>query len=674
MRKLLLVLFTIMALAEIKAQLSSVHYIIDEDRSITLDSLLFGNYKEAFKDIDPQGLNFGFLDAGLWLKVKLDLDKLGRSEKTLVEFKNPNLDIVQVSYLVGREIYRLDPGGDQFPYAHRSIDHRYYQFLLDHSPHRIKTVYVYIDNIGDQLYVPLEVTSEISTSHRDYFLQYFNGIYFGILLFVLLLNTFMYFSLRERANLYYVLYILGLILLQLSLEGYGFEYLWPESTYMANHANPIFATFSVLFLLHFCREFLSLPEQMPKMDKAFKIVGYFLILVLLLALPNMRWTYQFSIVSINATAFLENIIIIPIGIYLWKNKYKAARFFVSAFVVLVIGVFFFILRNFGLIPNSLLTEKSLQIGSSFEVILLSLAIVDKFRIFKDQAYDRLQEINVMKSQANVVLERQVNERTSELRQQKEIVEVKNKEITESIEYAKRIQTGLLPSDKLFQSLMEGAFVLYKPKDIVSGDFYWIDAVDGRIYFAAVDCTGHGVPGAMVSVLGFNHLNRCINEHGLRKPSDILDKLTELIVGSFNKSELTIYDGMDIALCAYDPKTRKLEYAGANNPLYLIRKGELEEIKPTKKPIGYSEKDDKFVNHSFDLSEGDWIYVFSDGYADQFGGPKNKKFKYRELKNLLLEIVVKAPDEQCSILDQTFEDWKGRNEQLDDVCLIGKRVS
>lgn len=649
--------------------IKSVEYLIDHNRELPLDSVLYGGRKDAFLTASGTDLNFGFLDAAIWLKITPSDEFSGLIEAVL-EIKNPNLDLIMLSLVRGREVYHMKPAGDQFPYRMREIGHRYHQFSFPEDMQDLGYIYIYIDNIGDQLFIPIELGSKVEIDKRDYFLQYFNGIYFGILIFVFLLNLFLYFSLKERSNFYYLFYILGLFILQLSLEGYGYEFLWPDSIYLANHANPICATFSILALLMFCREFLSLRSNLPGIDRVMRFLSYFLIILFFLAMPNLKWMYKFSILSINSLALLLNIVIIPIAIYLWRKGYKAARFFTTAFVILVITVFIFILRNFGAIPNNFFVEKSLQFGSATEVILLSLAIVDKFRLFKDQAYDRLVEINDMKSRANVELERKVSERTRELREQKEIVEVKNREITESIEYARRIQNGLLPSSKLFSSLYPKAFVLYLPKDIVSGDFYWIDQVGKRKYFAAVDCTGHGVPGAMVSVMGFNHLNRCLNEHNLHRPGEILDKLTSLMAGSFRKSELTIYDGMDIALCCLDEESMTLEYAGANNPIYLVSGGVLIEYKATKQAIGYSEEVKPFINEAIPVKKGDWIYVFSDGFADQFGGPKNKKFRYKDFKLLLESIHALSPAEQSAKLQNSFREWKGKGEQLDDVCVMG----
>lgn len=282
---------------------------------------------------------------------------------------------------------------------------------------------------------------------------------------------------------------------------------------------------------------------------------------------------------------------------------------------------------------------------------------------------------------NEKLEQIVEERTAEIAEQnqqleyqKAEIEEKTNDILDSIKYAERIQTAILPTDDTLSTIFDGEhFVLYKPKDIVSGDFYWADRFGDQAIFAAVDCTGHGVPGAFVSIVGFNGLNRTVNEFDLRDPGQILDKLTDLVVGTFAKSESSIKDGMDIALCNIDYSKMVLTYAGANNPLIYVRDGELHEIKANKQPIGEFQNRVPFTTHTLELKKGDCIYVFSDGYADQFGGEKGKKFKGKALKKLLLDIHNLDMKTQREKLNEVFELWKGDFEQLDDVCLFGVKI-
>ncbi len=252
----------------------------------------------------------------------------------------------------------------------------------------------------------------------------------------------------------------------------------------------------------------------------------------------------------------------------------------------------------------------------------------------------------------------------------EITEQHN-EIMDSIAYAKRIQNAILPPQRIVKEYLKESFILYKPKDVVAGDFYWMEQKNGTTLFAAADCTGHGVPGAMVSVVCNGALNRSVREFNLNNPGEVLNKARELVISEFEKSDEEVKDGMDIALCALNG--RSLKYAGANNPLWIVRNSEIIEIKADKQPIGKFEKAKPFTTHAFTLESGDTIYIFSDGFVDQFGGQKGKKFKSKAFRELLISIQNLSLSEQKTIIDDTFENWRGSIEQIDDVCVIGVRV-
>lgn len=273
------------------------------------------------------------------------------------------------------------------------------------------------------------------------------------------------------------------------------------------------------------------------------------------------------------------------------------------------------------------------------------------------------------------------------KEREDMLEEKNKEILDSIQYAKRLQDAILPPLKLVKEYFEESFILFKPKDIVSGDFYWMETayiidpdVDVEnaynkkklIFFAVADCTGHGVPGAMVSVVCANALNKCINELNLVDPGAILDKTRELVIETFSKQGTDVKDGMDVSLCALNEFTGVLHWAGANNPLWIVRANQnsIEEIAPNKQPVGSFEHAHPFTTQELKIKEGDSIYMFSDGYADQFGHETGKKFKAKKFKDLLLENKDEPMAKQKEILENAFEDWKGSLEQIDDVCVIG----
>jgi len=225
-------------------------------------------------------------------------------------------------------------------------------------------------------------------------------------------------------------------------------------------------------------------------------------------------------------------------------------------------------------------------------------------------------------------------------------------------------------------------VLFQPKDIVSGDFYWFEQKENKMYFAAVDCTGHGVPGAFMSIVCHNLLNQSLNEHGKTEPAEILNEVNVNLSATLRQTveESTVKDGMDLALCCVIKNENKytLQYAGANNSLWYIKKSnptQLHEIKADKFPIGIfiGETLNQFTQHEIELEKGDTVYSFSDGYADQFGGDKGKKFKYKPLQNLLLSHFDSPMEVQREVLEKNFHEWKGNLQQVDDVCIIGIRI-
>ncbi|MBL4888371.1 MAG: tetratricopeptide repeat protein [Flavobacteriaceae bacterium] len=303
--------------------------------------------------------------------------------------------------------------------------------------------------------------------------------------------------------------------------------------------------------------------------------------------------------------------------------------------------------------------------------ITGLILIAVFLFF---VFNRLQ---ITRKQNKVIKEQKVI-----VEKAKHELEEKNQEITDSITYAKRIQEAILPTKDEVKELLPNSFIFYQPKDIVAGDFYWIDKKEEFVLFAAADCTGHGVPGAMVSVVCYAALNRVIRDYDLLDPGKILDKTREIVIEQLSKtsenkgfSMENMNDGMDIALCVLNTKTNQLKFSGANNPLWILRSGaeEIEETKANKQSIKRIENPIPFITHELKLSKGDCIYVFSDGFADQFGGEKGKKLKHKPFKQMLLSMKDETMDNQLQSINNQFNAWKGNLEQVDDVCIIGVRI-
>lgn len=260
--------------------------------------------------------------------------------------------------------------------------------------------------------------------------------------------------------------------------------------------------------------------------------------------------------------------------------------------------------------------------------------------------------------------------------QREELQIKNKDLTDSLTYARRIQTALLPTTGLINKLIPDHFIFYRPKHIVSGDFYWISQRNDRLYLAAADCTGHGVPGALMSMIGLEILSKIIIESKVEHTDDVLGTLNKELEQAFNKEDdgkATIKDGIEISMCIVDMQTQMLEFSGAFLSVYIIRDEKLDEIKGDKINVGQNAEGVVFSRNSYQLEPNDIIYLFSDGYADQFGGPENKKFMYRRLRHLLVTICKFPMDDQRRILEETIIGWMSETDQIDDMMVMGFRL-
>jgi serine phosphatase RsbU (regulator of sigma subunit) len=249
-------------------------------------------------------------------------------------------------------------------------------------------------------------------------------------------------------------------------------------------------------------------------------------------------------------------------------------------------------------------------------------------------------------------------------------------ILDSIHYAKRIQSAILPPSQLLKEHLSDHFILFKPRDIVSGDYYWAREKDQKLLIAVADCTGHGVPGGFLSMLGISSMNEIVNRSTVLNPGEILEQLREVVIASMHQtgSRDEAQDGIEIALCVIDLKKKSMDYAGANRPLYLVRDGSVQHIRPDRMPIGIYEQDPvPFKKHTIKLKKGDSIYLFSDGYVDQLGGPLRKTFRAINFRKLLLEVQDQPMEKQKAILLENMALWQGEVEQIDDVLVMGIRI-
>lgn len=425
--------------------------------------------------------------------------------------------------------------------------------------------------------------------------------------------------------------------------------------------------------------------------------------------------YHFGIKFSTYHAQVSIITSLLCGILCLRKGNKSARLFILAFTIFFLGglaVSFIVVGVYG---YNFISEHGMELGAISNGIILSVALVNNYKISNAEKEKAREEIIRMREKANVILEQTVKDRTleiseknkelllqkeevvnqrdeietqrdaiaaqrNEIEAQRDLVVKQKDELIDSINYAKRIQAAMLPPEQYFHEILNDVFILFKPRDIVSGDFFWIKQVNQYTILAAADCTGHGVPGAFMSLLGISYLNEIVQRREITQANQVLNELRRQIRNSLRQHGQAeeSKDGIDMALCVIDEKNNALQYSGANNPLYLIRDNngipELTEFKADQMPLGYYPGRFKpFTNKDINLEYGDVLYLFSDGFIDQKGGNDNKKFMSKRFKDLLIKIHKEPMQEQKKILDKTITDWMGDNPQVDDILVIGLRV-
>jgi len=647
----------------------------DPEHLFTVEQILKDSAIQAeYFSSDAEIPYMDFTRSTYWMKLKVE-NPTDEKLTYYIELARPLTNVVRLYvYNEDGSLDYLHESGDIFPFDHREYEHRRFVFPHQFPAHSKKILIIETESDGEILKLPIkfwviyEFTQFVSKEN------FYIGLYYGLFILVIILYSLFGIALREKLYLYFVSYVFALAIFQFSLDGLAYQFFWRENPWLANHAILIFASLAMLGMLLYVQQFLDFSEGFKKYNAVYKVFIFLVVISLLVCLSSGIF-YSITYPILNALSFLA-VLFILLGIVMKARKDKKLELpILLAFLALTVSSTLFILANVDLIHSEFLASNSLKLGSASEMIFLSIAMAGRYRktqldkmAAQESVVKQLEEINELKSQQTEKLEIEVAERTKEIQQKNTQLSTQNEEILNSINYAQRLQDAILPTDEELSSALPNSDILFLPKDIVSGDFYWMKETENHVYFAVADCTGHGVPGAMVSVLGYNSLNRCIQEFNLRDAGKILDKLRELVIETFSNDKIKVSDGMDIALCVWDKKS-ELQFAGAYNPLYHIQNGELNEIKGDKQPIGYFDNTSPFQTHTIKLQQGDSIVLFSDGYADQFGGPKGKKFKYSQFKELLLENQGKKSPAWRTELKSAFNAWRGKEEQIDDVCVL-----
>ncbi|TAD95031.1 MAG: hypothetical protein EAZ97_16095 [Bacteroidetes bacterium] len=588
-----------------------------------------------------------------------------------------------------------------------------------------QTVYIRTNSIRNHINIPILVGTDFQLQQKKSESDFYATSFIGVIAFIALYNLFLGFSTRDKTYFWYVCEAICLTVSMGHMNNYPFF----TSSIFDHPTNQFLMRFTLIwfnvqffFRGYFVISFLDTKLYVPKyFNFFFKSLIWFLVLFLPISLVIQL--LPFSIITgflyIAALAFVGTSWIIAIYIWLFK-KQKKARLFVLGYTINIFWTFIQLLGNHGHISIEWTYENInfRLMGTVIQELFFALALADRINVFRDEKEKAQAETLSLVQNQNQMLEQKVKERTIEVEKQKDLLVTANEELTSqqeqiyqqnaelhsnlelvfsqnqaieyqnkkikkqnlhivsSINYALRIQKGILPSLSEIQKSFTNSFILYKPKDIVSGDFYWFaDKGDTKI-LAVVDCTGHGVPGAFMTMIGNNILNQIIHDLEIYEPNKILNMMPLMLAQTLKHSEGKIKDGMDmvvLSLYQNDNVFYKARYAGAMNPLYYVQNKEIKEIKASKMPISADQYGiNNYQVHDVDIDQTSTFYLVTDGYQDQFGGQEGRKFMVKRFRELLLSISEMEMDKQAQILENTIEEWMqaGRENQTDDIAVLG----
>lgn len=634
-----------------------------------------------FEQAEEGTLFLGISETPVWVRVSYYRDDPPPPGGYLIQLLTANLDTVSFFQTAGDSLFASYHTGEALPFAERPVEAPHFVFPVRDVPHGSE-IYLRIASTKP-LVLPVTVASRDDTFRSLSRKDMFYAMYTGIVLVMLLYNFFIWFSAKDETYLFYVAAIFFIGSTQLIINGYGNQYFWPGNTWLSSRGVVLSGAMSGLSVIFFARHFLKIRSYVRWVDYVLLAYAGIYFIALILGISG-RLSAGFQVINFCglAAGFLAYA-----AVYCYRKGYLPALYFLLAWIVFLVAVTVYSLTGFGLLPVNTATTYALPAGSAFEVVLLSFAVASKIKYYREKAFEQLVTINTMKEAANERLEKEVEHRMEEIRAQNRVVEAQKEEILSGIRYAERIQQSLLPGDAAVSRQLGEYFVVLKPRDIVSGDFYWVGAStdefpwnggSGQRLFAVADCTGHGVPGALMSVLGYNALDRCAAHPDVDSPAAALRFIHSEIVRALNceNSSAVLHDGMDMVLCAYDPQTRELRFAGARSNLYILRDEEFIVLKGDRTSVGAESQNGcvEFSEQSVRLRAGDVLYLFTDGVPDQFGGAAGKKLKTKPLLKILSGVSPYPMPEQGALISRIMEQWRGGCEQTDDMCLLGIRIS
>ncbi|TAD99016.1 MAG: hypothetical protein EAZ97_09840 [Bacteroidetes bacterium] len=647
----------------------------------------------AYKNIQATNFNLGFSKSAFWFKIQLK--NQSNFDDWLLAFTYPPLDSISVYYQDLNKNWQIKHLGDHFPFSSRQIPYHEHLFALPLPDSALHTFYVRICS-ETTLLIPISVVRSTDFFIKETSTELINISLFSILSVIAIYYLAMYFFTYDWAYVYCMTMIFGNAMNLFSLTGLLQRYFLGDNVWLCNNIVIISGTFSIFGAILFLNEFLELRKY-GKLFLAIKTVLLLIVAIILFFI--FAGKYGLAVKILNISIFINLIYCLYSSIFCLRKKDVKARYILLAFLLPLLGGLVSGLKVFGILPANLFTTYALNIGLSFQIISIAIAFADRQILLKKQKESAEKQILESKENAIRELDAKVKERTTEIEIQKEEIEMqrdilaeksdilkeKNDKLMDSIRYAQSIQQTILPKVSVFDQNFIDHFIIFKPKDIVSGDFYWLSNYDlianlkeihGRTFFALADCTGHGISGAFMTMIGFTLLNEIVIQKKLFNPAEVLEAMQVSMTSFLKNQDKEYQDVMEIGFCALErisENSVKLNFAGAKRSLICMKNNEMIIYKGSRMSIGDQKKRNfSFANEEIILQKDDSFYLFTDGFQDQ-NSPNGKKIGSRTIEKIISEIYHLPMSEQKQILNQTLQDHQQNLEQRDDIVFIGFKI-
>ena len=677
---------------------SRARVLEDMDRAFSVENVISDETKGLWSQSESENLNYGYTDSVFWIRTEL-VNASSNPLKFFVEIGYPVLDHVDVHVIrsTSRDQWLM---GDKHPFHERFGANLNFVCPVRLDSGETVTLLLRVET-SSSMQIPLYVYNPHAFLKMKQLHMMVFGLYYGAMIIMALYNFFLFLSVRESDYLYYVLYVLSQCVFLAGLNGLSFKYLWPDMTRWNDQSIVVSLAIMIFSGSLFVVRFLKLTRGSGRSYSlfVFSAVAACAVAALLPAIP-----YKTGLFIATTLAVCLFIFGIPAVFIRWFKGFKPGRFFVLAWISLAAGVFVLVLNKLGLAPRNFFTENSTQIGSVLQVMLLSFALADRLNTEKKEKIEaqnmaHAEERNARMANENAILnerlaresrerayaiqkkatetlEQEVLDRTGRLNETLEKGKAANHQIMSSLRYARMIQLAMLPDPEKIKTCIPRHVILWAPRDIVGGDFYYVDQIKGGYIVAVADCTGHGVPGAFMTIIANSELKRIIKGEFCYDPAEILTRLNRRIrkvLKQDTKKNLSD-DGLDIGVCAVNVETGRMEFAGAKIDLVFMKDGEIYTLKGDRQSVGYvSGGKHEYTRQDVAVERGMIVYLYTDGITDQLGERSGQRFGTRRLKDLIKEYSGLPVKVQCEIIKASSDVYRGQRDQVDDMTLVAFEV-